>query len=88
MAYSFRRAYKAIAVTSSTTSVAFGSNIFSPIVPIRAFGFQSALIVLVNYFMVVMIMPSVQITYDDYFKDKCNCCGRFHPFLKNLGSLK
>ena len=38
MAYSFKRAAKAIAVTSSTTSVAFASNIMSPIVPIRAFG--------------------------------------------------
>ena len=81
MAYSFRRAYKAIAVTSSTTSVAFGSNIFSPIVPIRAFGFQSALIVLVNYFMVVMIMPSVQITYECYFMEKCNFCSRIKKSL-------
>ena len=81
MAYSFRRAYKAIAVTSSTTSVAFASNIFSPIVPIRAFGFQSALIVLVNYFMVVMIMPSVQITYECYFMEKCNFCSRIKKSL-------
>ena len=34
MAYTFRRARDAIAVTSSTTSVAFLANAFSPIVPI------------------------------------------------------
>ena len=83
MAYSFKRAAKAIAVTSSTTSVAFASNIMSPIVPIRAFGLQASIIVLVNFFMVIMIMPSVQIVYDTCFKHKCNCCEAIHPFIKN-----
>ena len=39
MAYSFKRAVKAIAVTASTTSMAFAANASSSIVPIKAFGF-------------------------------------------------
>ena len=64
MSYAFRRAASAIAVTSSTTSVAFAANGFSPIIPIRAFGIYAAIIVVVNYGMVVLIMPSLVIIYE------------------------
>ena len=74
MAYAFRRAAGAIAVTASTTSVAFAANGFSPIIPIRAFGIYASIIVLVNYAMVVLIMPSVQIIYERKFAHKCGCC--------------
>ena len=76
MAYAFKRAAKAIAVTSSTTSVAFAANGASPIIPIRAFGIYAAIIVLVNYLMVVMVMPSIQIIYEIHFKHKCQCCDK------------
>ena len=82
MAYAFKRATKAIAVTASTTSVAFAANGFSPIIPIRSFGIYAAIIVLVNYMMVVMIMPSVQMIYERKFKDKCGCCDRFGDSVK------
>ena len=76
MAYSFKRAAKAIAVTSTTTAVAFAANGFSPIIPIRAFGIYASIIVLVNYAMVVLIMPSVQIVYEDNYKDNEAYWGR------------
>ena len=76
MAYAFKRAAKAIAVTSSTTSVAFAANGASPIIPIRAFGIYASIIVLVNYLMVIMVMPSVQMIYEIYYKDKCKCCDK------------
>ena len=38
MAYSFKRAFNAILVTASTTSIAFAANILSPLTPFRAFG--------------------------------------------------
>ena len=59
MAYSFKRAAKAIAVTASTTSIAFAANASSPIVPIKAFGLQAAVIIPVNYILVIMCMPSI-----------------------------
>ena len=49
MAYTFRRAVRAIAFTSSTTGVAFFANIFSPVMPIKSFGAFAGLIVIVNY---------------------------------------
>ena len=75
MAYSFRRAAKAIAVTSSTTSVAFAANVLSPLAPFRAFGINAAIIILVNYALTIMLMPSFQIIYENHIRGRCaRCC--------------
>jgi len=58
-----------MAVTSSTTAVAFFANMFSPIMPIKSFGLFAGVIVPANYFLVIMIMPSVIIIYENM-----TCC--------------
>lgn len=63
-------------VTSSTTAVAFFANVFSPIMPIRAFGIFSGVLIPVNFFLVVMIMPPAVIYYEDKMEGK-TCCGAF-----------
>ena len=70
MAYTFKRAFKAILVTSSTTSVAFLANGLSEIVPIRAFGIFAAIIIPVNFVLIIMIIPAIQLIHDNYFA-KC-----------------
>ena len=79
MAYSFRRAARAMAVTSSTTSVAFMANIASPMLPVRAFGIFAGVIVPVNYLLVVMMFPPATIIYDRYIHGCCHnlCCLMF-----------
>ena len=89
MAYSFKRAFKAIIVTSSTTSVAFLANALSDIVPIRAFGIFAAIIIPVNFLLIILIMPAIQIIHDRYFAKcftyrkifaaYCKCCKRGTP---------
>lgn len=80
MAYAFKRSFRAIAVTSSTTAVAFLANAASDIRPIRGFGIFAAIIVPVNFFIVILIMPSVQVYHDRVFKHRCayskicGCC--------------
>jgi len=80
MAYAFKRAFRAIAVTSSTTAVAFLANSTSDIRPIRAFGIYAAIIIPVNFFIVILTMPAIQILHDRYFKERCSskkicgCC--------------
>ena len=59
MAYSFKRSFKAIAVTSSTTAIAFLANALSDIRPIRAFGIFAAIIIPVNFILVILVMPAV-----------------------------
>ena len=61
MAYTFRRASRAMAVTSSTTSVAFFANAFSPLMPIKAFGIFAGIIIPMNFFLVVLVFPSAVI---------------------------
>ena len=70
MAYTFKRAFKAILVTSSTTCVAFLANGLSEVVPIRAFGIFAAIIIPVNFVLIILIMPSIQLIHDRYFA-KC-----------------
>ena len=84
MAYTFKRAFKAILVTSSTTSVAFLANGLSDIVPIRAFGIFAAIIIPVNFVLIILIMPAIQLvhdrtfakcfTYSKIFGFCCKCC--------------
>ena len=79
LTYSFKRAFRAITVTSSTTAVAFLANAASEIRPIRSFGIFAAIIIPVNFFIIVMVMPSIQIIHDRHFKErcayrKCLCC--------------
>ena len=63
-------------VTSSTTAVALFANIFSPIMPIRAFGIFSGVLIPVNFFLVVMMMPPAVIFYEKKVKET-TCCGIF-----------
>eukprot|EP00997_Jenningsia_sp_PLL12_P007375 NODE_39_length_3130_cov_55.062967_g35_i0.p1 GENE.NODE_39_length_3130_cov_55.062967_g35_i0~~NODE_39_length_3130_cov_55.062967_g35_i0.p1 ORF type:complete len:405 (-),score=85.87 NODE_39_length_3130_cov_55.062967_g35_i0:1542-2756(-) len=64
MSYTLRRSAFAIAVTSSTTSVAFLANVNSKLMPIKAFGAFAAIIVLVNYFLFVFYFPCILMFWD------------------------
>ena len=69
-------------MTSSTTAVAFLANTVSDVRPIRSFGIFAAIIIPVNFFILIMVMPSIQVIHDRYFKEKCaytkccSCCRR------------
>lgn len=76
MAYAWRRALRAMAVTSATTSIAFLANAFSPVLPIKAFGIFCAVIIPLNYFMVVIMMPPAAIIYETFNFHPCCCCPR------------
>ena len=65
LAYAFRRASRATFVTSSTTSVAFMANFFSPIMPIASFGIYAALLVLANYLLIILLIPPIIIFWED-----------------------
>ena len=64
MSYTLRRSAFAIAVTSSTTGVAFLANVNSGIMPIKAFGAFAAIIVFVNYIIFVFYFPAILMFWD------------------------
>lgn len=74
MSYAWKRAVRAIAVTSSTTAVAFLANAFSPLMPIKSFGIYAAIIIPSNYLLVIMLFPSAIIFYDKHFDKYVFCC--------------
>ena len=75
MAYTWKRAARAILVTASTTGVAFLATGFSEILPISAFGIYASIIVPVNYILVITMFPSVLSIYEKYIKENCcTCC--------------
>ena len=78
LAYSFRRAARATATTSSTTSVAFLANAFSPIMPIASFGIYAAIIIAVNYGVIILMFPPIIVWYDSSWKDRyCPCMNKY-----------
>jgi predicted RND superfamily exporter protein len=82
MAYSFRRGVRAMTVTSSTTAVAFFANAMSPIMPIRAFGIFTGVLIPINFFLVVMIMPPAVIYFETVIQPKNFACCCFCPRKK------
>lgn len=72
MAYTFRRALRAMAITSSTTSAAFFVNFTSGLMPIRAFAIFAGIIVLVNYMLVVLFFPPSIILYEKYIEERAS----------------
>lgn len=73
MSYAWKRAVRAIAVTSSTTAAAFLANTLSPMMPIQSFGVYAAIIIPANYLLLVLFFPPAVIFYEDKL-EKINCC--------------
>ena len=62
-------------VTSATTAAAFYANLVSPVMPIQAFGIFAGTLIPVNFFLVIMMMPSAVIFNENKIKhNKCCCC--------------
>ena len=85
MAYTFRRAARAIMMTSSTTSVAFFGNAFCKIMPMRAFGIFAGVIVPVNFLLVISFMPPALIWYEEHLAndERCQCWAKAGRCLRN-----
>jgi predicted RND superfamily exporter protein len=76
LAYAFRRSVRAMAITSSTTAVAFFANGLSELITIQTFGLFAGVIVPVNYLLVVMIFPPAVVWYEReiLYNPKCANC--------------
>ncbi len=74
LAYTWKRAAKAILITASTTSVAFLATGTSDIMPISSFGIYAGIIVPVNYLIVVCNYPAILMLWEKYINKKiCTC---------------
>ena len=83
--YSFRRAARAMAITSSTTAVAFFANGLSSIQHIQVFGIFAGIIVPLNYFLVIMVFPPAVVWYEENIIAKVtDDCG--NPVMDEMGN--
>jgi len=89
MAYAFKRSAKAISLTSSTTSAAFFANCFSPLLPILQFGIFAGIIIMVNFMLVIMLLPPATIMYERHIRGKYTMCRKANkPNPENRLSVK
>ena len=71
IAYTQRRASKAIFVTSFTTAVAFLATGMSDLMPISSFGFFAAIIIPMNYVLVITAYPPILVIWHKYIRFRC-----------------
>ena len=79
MSYTWKRAAKAMLVTSSTTAFAFLASSFSKLVTIKAFGIFAAVIIPINYILVITIYPALVIVQEKYINrcwNRIKCWGK------------
>eukprot|EP01062_Namystynia_karyoxenos_P028229 TRINITY_DN21427_c0_g1_i1.p1 TRINITY_DN21427_c0_g1~~TRINITY_DN21427_c0_g1_i1.p1 ORF type:complete len:1283 (+),score=341.56 TRINITY_DN21427_c0_g1_i1:123-3851(+) len=75
MSWTWKRAARAMLVTSSTTMASFLCTGTSSFPGIQTFGVFAAMLVLCNYTAVILYYPTVVALHDAEFKDKRFCCG-------------
>lgn len=78
MSWTYHRAVKAMAVTSFTTALAFGFTAVSPVMPVGTLGYWAALLVLVQYALIIFMFPCAVIMWHRSFRPRSikNCFKR------------
>ena len=59
-----RKATNAMLVTSVTTAVSFLATCISPIMPIVSFGLFAALVISVNFLLIILVLPNIYLLYE------------------------
>ena len=78
----FKSAAKATFITSLTTTIAFLSNVQSPLLAVSSFGLFSAILVAVNYCSCTLFLPTVITFHEQRRKGRCcfwAMCRRTRP---------
>jgi len=71
----FRRSFQTMLVTTLTTAAAFLANTISPITAIKTFGLFAAVVVIVDYILMMIILPAIVVIVDcKALKNLCVCC--------------
>lgn len=70
MSWTYRRAVKAMTVTTVTTAAAFFVTATSSIMPISTLGVWAALLILLQFFLVITIYPSATIIWHRFWRPR------------------
>lgn len=67
MSYAFKRAFKTMAIASVARIGVFLANILSPMMAIQSFGIYAAIIIPVNFLLIIAMFPPAIIIYEQTF---------------------
>lgn len=74
MSWVYRRTGNAMAITSATTCCAFLCTLLTPLAEVRAFGIFAALVILMDYLLVMTLFCTAVIIYHNKFEKPACCC--------------
>jgi len=98
MSWVYRRTGAAMAITSATTCAAFLCTLITPLAEMRSFGIFAAIVIFVDYVLVMTLFCTAVVIYHDYYEGRsffgccCTTCGKTNPTpteqaLENLRSV-
>jgi predicted RND superfamily exporter protein len=82
MAFTFRKASSAMLVASVATAVSFFATCFSPIMPICSFGIFSGIVIIVNFLLILIVLPNVYLCYEMHIKSRFTCFKKGVKYLR------
>ena len=88
MSFTWRRASKALVVTTATTFFAFIGTAFSSIMPIAAFGIFACLVVAMNYVLTITLYPAFLSYWYQNVKHKEKCCNCWNNMCNKCSKTK
>lgn len=74
MSWVYRRTGSAMAITSATTCSAFLCTLVTPLVDIRSFGIFAAIVIFIDYVLVMTLFCTAVVIYHNKF-ERPGCCG-------------
>lgn len=74
MDYVYRRSGLAMAITSATTCTAFLCTLMTPIPDVKAFGVFAAIVIFIDYVLVMTLFCSAVVIYHNKFEGRCCDC--------------
>jgi len=74
MSWVYRRTGSAMAITSATTCSAFLCTLLTPLADVRAFGIFAALVILMDYILVMTLFCTAVVIYHNKFEKPACCC--------------
>lgn len=81
MSWVYRRTGTAMAITSATTCAAFLCTLITPLVSIQSFGIFAAVVILVDYVLVMTLFCTAVVIYHDRYENRAawGCCWPCNP---------
>ena len=74
MSWVYRRTGSAMAITSATTCAAFLCTLVTPLVDIQSFGIFAAIVIFIDYVLVMSLFCTAVVIYHNKF-ERPGCCG-------------